>query len=472
MRFKTSPCWLLGFAVLVVGSAPDRALAAAAEHAGANHAGSIASISSPNYRAIIDRYGPAVVGVTVEGGRKPMTMSDQNPLDGSLPVPASPETSTQDPGRPLMGLGTGFIISPDGVVVTNAHVIRGAGAITVTLDDRREFKARVLGLDPDTDIAVLKIEARDLPTVKLGDSDRLQVGDYVLAIGTPYGFDETATSGIVSAMHRPLPDSPYVSFIQTDAAVNPGNSGGPLFNASGEVVGINAQILSHGGGFEGLSFAIPINLAKHIADQIVATGKATHGWLGITLQQLTQPLADSFGLARPDGALVSAVKPHSAAAGAGLLAGDVILKCNNVPIRRMGDVSELIGVAMPDDTLALSIWRNGKALEISARMSQPPSADDGGAADIAASNRLGISVKLLSADERKEANVSRGLIVITSSGPAEKAGILPGDLVLSVNGTPIESVERLHTLVTDAGSTVALLIQRGDSRTYVPVIMD
>jgi len=472
MRIKVSPSWLFGLGVLVLGSTPDWVLAAAPEHSNANDAAPIAARTSPNYRAIIDRYGPAVVGVTVEGGSSATEMNQQNPLSDGLPTPTSPETSTPDPGRPLMGLGSGFIISPDGVVVTNAHVVRGAGAVTVTLDDRREFKARVLGLDVDTDVAVLKIEAKDLPTVKLGDSNRLKVGDYVLAIGTPYGFEETATAGIVSAMHRPLPDSPYVSFIQTDAAVNPGNSGGPLFNANGEVIGINAQILSHGGGFEGLSFAIPINLAKHIADQIVATGKATHGWLGVTVQQLTQPLADSFGLARPDGALVSRVKPHSAAAAAGLLAGDVILKCNNMPIRRMGDVSELIGVAMPDDILLLAIWRNGKALEISARMSPPPSAVDDGTSDIAASTRLGISVKLLSADERKEANVSRGLIVIAASGPAEKAGILPGDLLLSVNGTPIESIERLHTMVTDAGSTVALLIQRGDSRTYVPVVMN
>ena len=472
MRFKISPSWLLGLCVLVLGGMPDWVLAAAPEHASTNDALPIAARASPNYRAIIDRYGPAVVGVTVEGGSKSMEMGNQSPLSDGLPAPAPPETSTQDPGRPLMGLGSGFIISPDGVVVTNAHVVRGASAVTVTLDDRREFKARVLGLDVDTDIAVLKIEAQDLPTVKLGNSDRLHVGDYVLAIGTPYGFDETATAGIVSAMHRPLPDSPYVSFIQTDAAVNPGNSGGPLFNASGEVVGINAQILSHGGGFEGLSFAIPINLAKHIADQIVATGKVTHGWLGVTAQQLTQPLADSFGLVRPDGALVSRVKPHSAAAAAGLLAGDVILKCNNTPIRRVGEVSELIGVAMPDDILLFSIWRNGKAMELSARMSQPPSAADDGTSDTAASTRLGISVKLLSADERKEANVSRGLIILTSSGPAEKAGILPGDLLLSVNGTPIESIERLHTMVTDAGSTVALLIQRGDSRTYVPVVMN
>lgn len=472
MRSKMPPNWLFGVGMLALGGVSCLASAATPELSGASHLAPIATISSPNYRAIVDRYGPAVVGVTVEGGGRSTDMSEQNPLDDGLPSPRAPETSTQDPSRPLMGLGSGFIISSDGLVVTNAHVVRDTSAITVTLNDRREFKAKVLGLDVATDVAVLKIEAKDLPTVKLGDSDRLHVGDYVLAIGTPYGFDETATSGIVSATHRPLPYSPYVQFIQTDAAVNPGNSGGPLFNASGEVVGINAQILSHGGGFEGLSFAIPINLAKHVANQIVATGRVTHAWLGVTVQQVTQPLADSFGLATPDGALVSRVKPHSAAASAGLLAGDVIVKCNNVPVRRMGDVSALIGVAMPDETLVFAIWRNGKPLEITARMSQAPATADDGTTSIAASNRLGISVKVLSADERKEANVSRGLVVITASGPAEKAGILPGDLLLSVNGTPIESIERLHTMVTDAGSTVALLIQRGDTRTYVPVVMD
>jgi len=469
MRFRIPTFRLLSVGMLALGGTVDTALAAAPEHSSSDHAAPIPAIATPNYRAIADRYGPAVVGVTVEGDRKLAELDEQNPLGDGLPAPAVPQTSTPDPGQPLWGLGSGFIISADGLVITNAHVVRDASAVTVTLNDRREFKAKVLGLDPATDIAVLRINAKDLPSVTLGDSDRLQVGDYVLAIGTPYGFDETATSGIVSATHRPLPNDPYVQFIQTDAAVNPGNSGGPLFNAKGEVVGINAQILSHGGGFEGLSFAIPINLAKPVADQIVATGKFTHAWLGVTVQQLTQPLADSFGLATPDGALISRIKPHSAAARAGLQAGDVILKCNGVTIRRAGDVSALIGVAKPDDSLAFAIWRGGQALEINAQMSQ---ANPDDAAMPESSNRLGITVKVLSPDERKAANVSRGLIIISSAGPAAKAGILPGDLLLSVNGTPIEDVGQLHTSVTDSGSTVALLIQRGDARTYIPVVMD
>lgn len=263
----------------------------------------IAARQSPNYRAIVERYGTAVVGVTTQDDLSPGRPQGRLPLDSGV-VPPSGDLP-QNPNSPQMGLGSGFIIRSDGVILTNAHVVQGADSVTVTLNDRREYKAKVIGLDTDTDtdtdtdVAVIKVDGQDMPVVKLGDSDRVHVGDYVLAIGTPFGFDETATSGIISALRRPLPDNPYVQFIQTDAAVNPGNSGGPLFDERGAVIGINAQIYSSTGSFQGLSFAVPIDLAKHVADLIIASGSVRHGWLGVTVQQLTQPLANAFGLTAP-----------------------------------------------------------------------------------------------------------------------------------------------------------------------------
>ncbi len=286
----------------------------------------------PNYRAIVKQAAPAVVGVTVEGMHKasleeqglPPGLEDDPFFKFFRGVPGFGQHGRQSPEMPFKGMGSGFIISPDGLILTNAHVVREAKDVTVKLSDRREYTAKVLGYDTATDIAVLKIDAKDLPVVRLGDPKNLEVGDPVLAIGAPYGLEETATSGIVSAKGRSLPGDAVVPFIQTDAAVNPGNSGGPLFDGSGSVVGINSQIYSRSGGFQGVSFAIPINVALKVKDQIVAHGKAEHGRLGVTVQDLNQSLADSFGLKRVDGALVSSVTPGSAAAAAGLKPGDVI----------------------------------------------------------------------------------------------------------------------------------------------------
>ncbi len=252
---------------------------------------------------------------------------------------------------PFRSQGSGFIISGDGLVLTNAHVVRGAREVNVTLSDRREFNARVLGADATTDVAVLRIDAKGLPVVRLGDAQQLQVGDPVLAIGSPFGFEQTATQGIVSAKGRSLPGDTAVPFIQTDAAVNPGNSGGPLLDANGTVVGINAQIYSQSGGYQGLAFAIPINVALKVKDQIVATGKVAHARLGVNIQDLNQALADSFDMARPEGALVASVVSGSAAARAGLKPGDVVTELNGEPIRRAGDLSSRIGLASPGDTV-------------------------------------------------------------------------------------------------------------------------
>jgi serine protease Do len=328
----------------------------------------IALMTAPNYRAIVSRNQAAVVGITTAG---PMTTAgpqefnfggpngDDNPFAqffrGQMPRPHGIQHAQ----------GSGFLISADGLVLTNAHVVDGAKEVTVKLSDHREYKAKVLGADKSSDIAVLKIDAHNLPAVTLGDSDKLGVGDYVLAIGEPFGLEETATAGIVSAKGRSLPGDGYVPFIQTDAAVNPGNSGGPLFDATGAVVGINAQIYSNSGGFQGVSFAIPINLAVQVKDQIVKTGKVAHSRLGVEVQTPNQSLADSFKLKSPNGALVAKVVPDSAAAQAGIKVGDVILKFNGAPIIDAGQLSQRVGVVTPGEKASIEVWRDGKTLDVS-----------------------------------------------------------------------------------------------------------
>jgi serine protease Do len=433
--------------------------------------------TAPNYRAIVAQNQAAVVGITTSG---------------SMKSPASQEFGFESPnggdGNPLApffrGLpmprqhgmthaqGSGFLISSDGLLLTNAHVVDGATEVSVKLSDHREFKAKVLGADRSSDIAVLKIDARDLPTVRLGNSDQLGVGDYVLAIGEPFGLEETATAGIVSAKGRSLPGDGYVPFIQTDAAVNPGNSGGPLFDSSGAVVGINAQIYSNSGGYQGVSFAIPINLAVQIKDQIVKTGKVAHSRLGVEVQTLDQSLADSFKLKAPNGALVAKVVPDSAAAKAGVKAGDVILKFNDTPIVDAGQLSARVGAAAPGDKASLEIWRDGKTLSLTATIgnaAQPASQDDG--VNASAPARLGLSLRPLNQEERQQAGVTGGLVVEESQGRAAEAGIQPGDVVLSVDGTPVQSVAQLRKMVQEHDKQIALLIQRGDARLFVPVTL-
>src|ERR1700728_1638188 len=329
----------------------------------------IPMMTAPNYRAIVSRNQAAVVGITTAGpmptaGPQEFNFGGQNGDDN----PFSQFFRGQMPRQHGVqhAQGSGFLISPDGLVLTNAHVVDGAKEVTVKLSDHREFKAKVLGADRSSDIAVLKIDAHDLPTVRLGNSDQLGVGDYVLAIGEPFGLEETATAGIVSAKARSLPGDGYVPFIQTDAAVNPGNSGGPLFDDTGAVVGINAQIYTTSGGYEAVSFAVPINLAVQIKDQIVKTGKVVHARLGVEVQTMDQSLADSFKLKAPNGALVAKVAPDSAAAQAGIKAGDVILKFDGTPIVDAGQLSARVGVATPGDKASLEVWRDGKTLSLNA----------------------------------------------------------------------------------------------------------
>jgi serine protease Do len=431
---------------------------------------------APNYREIVRRWGPAVVGVTVEGTRK-IGLDASSGLDGGddpffqffrgLPgMPRIPHSAEQ----PFHGQGSGFIISSDGLILTNAHVVRDAQEVTVKLVDRRELKAKVLGADPATDIAVLRVNATGLPTVKFGDPKALQVGDYVLAIGAPFGFDQSATAGIVSAKGRSLPGDAYVPFIQTDAAVNPGNSGGPLFDAAGNVVGINAQIYSQTGGYQGLSFAIPIDVALHAKDQIVATGHASHARLGVMVQDLNQALAESFGLSRPDGALVSSVDPDSPAATAGVKPGDVITHVNGAPIERAGDLSSRIGLDAPGTRVALKVWRDKSTRELEVKLAQA----DSGTAQVATSGsdehgQLGLALRPLTRQERAERSVDHGLVVEEVAGPAARAGIQPGDVVLGIDGQRANSVEQLHSVMRSHPKSVALLIDRDGQRIFVPV---
>jgi serine protease Do len=433
----------------------------------------IGPMTAPNYRAIVAQNQAAVVGVSIEGRMN--VSSAQMPDLGQLFGfdPRGNRGNDRAPNRPMHGQGSGFIISPDGLVLTNAHVVKDADLVTVKLTDHREYKAKVLGVDEASDLAVLKIDAHGLTPVRLGNSDQLGVGDYVLAIGAPFGLEQTATAGIVSAKGRSLPGDGAVPFIQTDAAVNPGNSGGPLFDASGAVVGINSQIYSNSGGYQGVAFAIPINLAMDVENQIVKTGKVEHGRLGVEVQTLDQSLADSFHLQSPAGALVAKVVPDSAGAHAGLKPGDVILKFNGDSIDSAGQLSARVSATAPGGHATLEIWRDGKPMTLNATIgsAREQTADSHGAPGASDATHLGLTVRPLSADERQEAGVQSGLVVEEVQGRAAQAGIQQGDVVLAVDGTPVHSAAELHELVHQHDKQIALLIQRGDSRIFVPVTL-
>ena len=451
-----------------------------------------AAVALPDFSSITARYGPAVVNISVSGMRKtggddgdnspaarqrgPQGMDPNDPFNEffrRFGIPMPERGGRGQRGMPMRGEGSGFIIDANGIVLTNAHVVKGASDVTVKLTDRREFRAKVLGADPKTDIAVLKIDAKNLPTVKLGNSRDLKVGDWVLAIGSPFGFENTVTAGVVSAKGRSLPEDSYVPFIQTDAAVNPGNSGGPLFNAAGEVVGINSQIYSRSGGFQGLSFAIPIEVATRVEQQIVATGHVEHARLGVAVQEVNQTFADSFKLPRPEGALVASVDASGPAAKAGLKVGDVILKVNGQPIVASGDLPAYIGQRDPGDKVQMEVWRQGHAETLAATLGN---ANDK-AAKLASNDQavgkgqLGLTLRPLQPDEAKAAGVPKGqgLLIEDVRGPAAMAGVQGGDVLLAVNGTPVKDVEQVRAAMAHAGKSVALLIERDGDKIFVPV---
>jgi len=439
----------------------------------------------PDFSGMVQKYGPAVVNITVttkvstawqgeengDNGDNGNGNGNDDPFGPNSPfAPFFRNFRFQNPHpEPMHGEGSGFIIRSDGLIMTNAHVVKGASEVTVRLTDRREYPAKVIGIDARSDIALIKIKANNLPTVKLGDSRSLKVGEWVLAIGAPFGFDNSATAGIVSAKNRPLPGD-VVPFIQTDVPINPGNSGGPLFNMRGEVVGVNSQIYSRSGGYQGVSFSIPIDVAMKVGDQLETSGHVTRGKLGVVIQNVTQDLSDSFGLPQPEGALVSSVEKGGPAARAGIEPGDVILKLNGEPVDSTTELSEKIAELGPGATADLDIWHNHAARHMSVKLgtledqrtaSREEPQHEGG--------KLGLAVRPLTGEEQRQGNVQGGLLVEQASGPAADAGIQPGDIVLSANGTPVSSAQALKSAVESSKGHVALLIQRGEARIFVPV---
>lgn len=430
----------------------------------------------PDFSAIVRQYGPAVVNISTTGtSRAGLDASGLGQLDPGDPIwqffrrfgaPAQP------PGGAIVrGVGSGFIVRSDGIILTNAHVVDGASEVRVKLTDKREFPAKVIGRDQATDVAVLRIDGKDLPTVRLGEPARTEVGAWVLAIGSPFGFENSATAGIVSARARTLPDEGYVPFLQTDVAVNPGNSGGPLFNTAGEVIGINSQIYSRSGGYMGLSFAIPIDVAMKVEDQLLAHGKVVRGRLGVTIQDVNQDLAQSFGLARPTGALVSSVEKDSPAAKAGVEEGDVILSLDGQDLASSADLPGRVADLAPGTRATLGIWRHGRRQELKVSVGEAKGAETASVDESSDHGRLGLVVRPLSPEEAQQDEVKGGVVVEGASGPAARAGIQPGDVVLSLNGTPVTGVEQLRRLVGSSGHHVAVLVQRGQTRIFVPLAL-
>jgi serine protease Do len=436
-----------------------------------------AAVGGPNFSTIVKEFGSTVVHINVRGETQATSGADISQIPPQLRN--SPffqffqQFQNQQPHQvPTEGLGSGFIISSDGLILTNAHVVKDAKSVTVTLTDRRTYKAKVLGYDTKTDIAVVKIPATNLPTVRVGNPATLQAGDWVLAIGSPYGFYNTVTAGIVSAKSRSLPDDDMVPFIQTDVAVNPGNSGGPLFDTKGEVVGINSQIFTQTGAFEGLSFAIPINVAEAVAKQIIQNGHVEHAKLGIAVQTVSQQLANSFGLQTPRGALVADVSKGSPAAKAGIKAGDIILSVNGEPVNDSADLPMMIGLMQPGQPVKLGVWSDHHESTVTAKLGS--FSNDMVLADASTAeggHGLGLQVRPLKPTEEQQADVRHGLLVENVSGPAAQAGVQSGDILLAVDGKPVDNVAQVRSILKSSGKTVALLIQRGNNRIFVPVEM-
>ena len=431
-------------------------------------------VALPDFSQLVVQQGPAVVQITVTHEARKASMQGAPDMDeDQIPPQFRRFFNTPMPRnqQPAMGTGSGFIVDASGVILTNAHVVDDADEVLVRLTDKREFKAKVLGKDKTTDIAVVKIEATGLPTVRIGNPDQTKVGEWVVAIGAPFGLDNTVTSGIVSAKGRSLPGDAAVPFIQTDAAVNPGNSGGPLFNMKGEVIGVNSQIFSRSGGFQGLAFAVPIDVAMDVKDQLQTHGKVTHGRLGVTIQEVNQALADNFGMKSPGGALVSSVQKDSPAAKAGVEPGDVIVKFDGKDITSSSQLPPLVAHVKPGEKVTLDVWRDGKAKTLTATVGELTDRTTLAQAngEAAQGGKLGVAVRPLSPEERKEADVPNGVVVEDVAGPAAKAGVRQGDVIIAVNNTPVKSPEQLKELIDKAGKTVALLVQREDARIFIPV---
>jgi serine protease Do len=447
----------------------------------------------PDFADLVERASPAVVNIRTT--EKVVVQQAQGGIPGmpedqaeffrrffGVPIPGipnGPKPAQPNPGKPQeadRGVGSGFIIESNGLILTNAHVVEGATTIYVTLTDKREFKAKLLGMDKRTDVAVVKIEARDLPKLPLGDSSRVRVGEWVLAIGSPFGLENTVTAGIVSAKSRDTGD--YLPFIQTDVAVNPGNSGGPLLNTAGQVIGINSQIFSRSGGYMGISFAIPIDEAMRVADQLRTNGKMTRGRIGVALGEMTKEVAESLGLGKPRGAYVRNVEPGGPAAAGGIEAGDVILGFNGRDISKSTDLPRVVGETKPGTSVPVQVWRKGGTRDLTVTVTDTESTQaankkaDAPAANGNGANTLGVVVGELSDNKKKDLNIKGGVEVTgLGDGPLAKAGIRPGDVIIRVADADITSIKQFEALIKglDANKAVPVFIRRADSTLVVPV---
>jgi serine protease Do len=441
----------------------------------------------PEFTVLVDSFGPAVVNISTRqdregGGSPPGQAMPDIPEDSPLyeffrrffgeEGEALPDDNLQ-----ARSLGSGFVISNDGYVLTNAHVVDGADEIIVRTNDRREFVAEVIGSDKRSDVALIKVEAEGLPTVKIGSAKDLKVGEWVLAIGSPFGFEHSATAGIVSAKGRNLPTENYVPFIQTDVAINPGNSGGPLFNLDGEVVGVNSQIYSRTGGFMGLSFAIPIDVAMDVVDQLKSKGRVSRGWLGVLIQDVTRELAETFKMPQPVGALVSQVLPESPAAASDLQVGDVIVEFNGTPVPTSSSLPPLVGVSPVGEAAKVTVLRRGETRVIEVVIGELPEDDQirlsGAEPEPAKANRIGLVLEDLSAEDREQLGLdSKGVYVAkVEKGAAERAGIRAGDVLLMFDNKEVTDAAGFREILdaVEPGRSAAALVQRGDGRVFVAV---
>lgn len=449
--------------------------------------------SLPDFTSLVENNSAAVVNIstTVSKNGNPNMPQQFNLPDIPEDSPfydffrkffeEMPEGSAPQPFEKRSSLGSGFILSKDGYVITNNHVVENADEIIVRLNDRREFKAELVGKDKKSDIAVLKIEGKNLPVVKIGNSSSVKVGEWVLAIGTPFGFDHSVTSGIVSAIGRSLPNENYVPFIQTDVAINPGNSGGPLFNLDGEVIGVNSQIYSRTGGFMGLSFAVPINVTMDVYKQLRDDGRVSRGWLGVLIQDVNAELAESFGMKRPIGALVAKVIDDSPAADAGFEVGDVVVKFNGDEVSFSSDLPPMVGIRKVGDQVPVEIIRHGKTKTLNVTIAQLPEEDgtvlaSGGNPATKNENALKIVVKDISEEQRKDSQLDNYGVIVEqiSQGPARKAGIRKGDVLLLINNIKITDSKHFNELISDLpeGRSIPILIQRNGGPIFLALKID
>ncbi len=456
----------------------------------------VAQAQLPDFVPLVEKNAPAVVNISTASKVKPQTRADLNGIPEELlrrffgenfPMPPghgeAPRGRSDDSKKEMQSLGTGFIISADGYIITNHHVIADADEITVRFSDRKELLAKVIGSDERTDIALLKVEARGLPTVTLGQTSKLKVGEWVLAIGSPFGFEATVTQGIVSAKERTLPDDTYVPFIQSDVAINPGNSGGPLFNLAGEVVGINSQIYSRSGGFMGLSFSIPIEVAMNTVDQLKRNGKVIRGYLGVNVQEVTSELSESFGMDKPKGALVAEVFPETPAAKAGIKAGDIVLSVNNRDVNKSASLPPIIGMTPVGQPIEIKLLRQGRLMTMTVTIDALPEDQKtaknnkrGGNKEAAPVGKLVGGAQLTPLDDasKQKLGIDFGLRVgVVDEGVLSVAGVREGDVLLELNYIRLDSVDSAQALLQKLpkGQKIPLRILRGNRAIFLPIVI-